>query len=107
MEASLLKIYTSSSSQTTIVLKAWFSTVASGSILALGFDGLRSLPSPHRADVFFDLEGFPFATLPAADGDAVPDLIHLCGYRGPSMRPYGSKPVFPNWSVVVRVDGSP
>jgi predicted RecB family nuclease len=40
--------------------------------------GLGALPPPHPADAFFDLEGFPFATLPAAEGgDGLPDLIVL------------------------------
>ena len=40
--------------------------------------GLGLLPLPDPADAFFDLEGFPFATLPAlAAADAFPDLHWL------------------------------
>ncbi len=40
--------------------------------------GLGLLPTPDPADGFFDLEGFPFATLPAvAGGKQLPDLVAL------------------------------
>ena len=40
--------------------------------------GLGALPPPHPLDAFFDLEGYPFATLPAvATGSAMPDLLAL------------------------------
>jgi predicted RecB family nuclease len=40
--------------------------------------GLGALPPPHPADAFFDLEGFPFATLPALERTAqLPDLMAL------------------------------
>ena len=39
--------------------------------------GLALLPRPHAADAFFDLEGFPFATLPATAAGGLPDLLAL------------------------------
>ena len=39
---------------------------------------LGGLPQPHPLDAFFDLEGFPFATLPAIAGQSsLPDLLEL------------------------------
>lgn len=38
---------------------------------------LGSLPPPHSQDAFFDLEGFPFASLPAADDGQLVDLLAL------------------------------
>ena len=41
--------------------------------------GLGALPRPHAADCFFDLEGYPFASLPATSGEdgGLPDLLRL------------------------------
>ena len=49
--------------------------------------GLGALPSPHPRDVFFDLEGFPFATLPAIAGRAaLPDLLALAARSDEAVR---------------------
>lgn len=44
---------------------------------------LGALPPPHPADCFFDLEGYPFATLPALAGDASSRLADLVAISQP------------------------
>lgn len=39
--------------------------------------GLSALPAPSPGDAFFDLEGFPFASLPAELETGVPDVVDL------------------------------